>query len=650
VFALNLNPLDLIGSAWDAVSGLFSGLWELAQLLADPVGAIVKFLGGALSAMLQWLVSTALYFAFSDTIANDVTGEWFMDVYGKSFYVGLLLLILGVVGVVAVSITKGRASLALRGLAVDVPIAAFGMTFALAFVAFFLRVCDEVSAFFLTGSTQEELRVSFSSIYSGSWFMDQSSFWLTFLTSIVLAISLFATIAILVVRTSIIYVAVALVPFAYAAYVFPALRGSLRRTVETIAALIFAKPAIALALTIGAACMGQVTDTGTQQQATQAFRFLDRGTLVYQDTFEVERVSIITSNGGRMTYDGPVETRGFLRFVSAVIELAMERTLNDFYNTAPAGNSGVAQRIFVRGQTIYQQDASCARFRDSSCPIGTLGATIDPDAERLYRVVVPTSVNEGELRALPDAADYQDALGRTRKVVFDRGFLESEIFLSEEGAGRTNGQQEISSQDLGLVSNVQWQRLESFLGYSPEGSRTATPAADVDPTMLCTRENVNASYGIAAPPETAGFCARVNTSGEVLVNGRRIGSLAPPERAPQWDFITMVAGIAIFSLTAATPFVILRLFPLLDAQLALAVLTDYGKSPMARGAQIQFNLGRINRLAGFLSRSFGSRGRAPSGQSDFINPERPASTGAPAPGSSNRFGSTAASRVGRGRK
>ena len=381
MLAISLNPIDWATGAWDAVTSLVGGAYELAKFLADPIGAIIEFIGGALAGILQWLISTVLYLAFSDTLKTDLSGTWFLDVYGKTMFVGLLLVVIAIVATVGTSIVKGRADIALRGLLIDVPIAVFGMVFAVALVSFVLKVTDEVSAFFLDAPIQEQLRTGLAPIYTNTFFLGKDSFWLTFAIGILMAFSLLTTIAILIARTALIYFAVVLIPFGYAAYIFPAMRGALRRTVETVAALIFAKPAIALALTVGTMLMGQLTNTPAQQpQSSLAFEFLDRGTLVYNGTYEVERVSVMLAGDSRATYNGPVRARGFFRFVYKIQEAAVASSLNQFYTTSSGGGSGIDQRVYVRGNTIYQQDPRCTAYDDLACPIGKIGKAIDPDA------------------------------------------------------------------------------------------------------------------------------------------------------------------------------------------------------------------------------------------------------------------------------
>jgi uncharacterized membrane protein YgcG len=114
--------------------------------------------------------------------------------------------------------------------------------------------------------------------------------------------------------------------------------------------------------------------------------------------------------------------------------------------------------------------------------------------------------------------------------------------------------------------------------------------------------------------------------------------------------LTMIAGIAIFLMTAMSPVLILRLFPLIDSTLALAVLADYGRGPAARIATINFNLGRIERIAKFLSGATKAEkaARRTDAQPDGgVRRDDPAARAAFR--SSGRFGSTLGERSGGGR-
>jgi hypothetical protein len=82
------------------------------------------------------------------------------------------------------------------------------------------------------------------------------------LVALVAIVAGLVVVAELVVRSALIYLVVALAPLAFAAQVWPALRGSARRLLEILAALVLSKLAIAIALAVAGAAMAAPT-TGT---------------------------------------------------------------------------------------------------------------------------------------------------------------------------------------------------------------------------------------------------------------------------------------------------------------------------------------------------------------------------------------------------
>ena len=86
----------------------------------------------------------------------------------------------------------------------------------------------------------------------------------SFLTPLLLLVGTVALLLlwlVLVIRESLIYLVVALAPLAWATSVWPALRGTIRKLLELLGALVFSKIAIALALAVGIGALGGVGAT-----------------------------------------------------------------------------------------------------------------------------------------------------------------------------------------------------------------------------------------------------------------------------------------------------------------------------------------------------------------------------------------------------
>jgi hypothetical protein len=88
----------------------------------------------------------------------------------------------------------------------------------------------------------------------------------TFLSALVLLFGMIALLllwVVLVVREALIYIVVALCPLAWATVVWPAIAGARRRCLELLAALVFSKIAIGLALAVGIGALGGIGATGS---------------------------------------------------------------------------------------------------------------------------------------------------------------------------------------------------------------------------------------------------------------------------------------------------------------------------------------------------------------------------------------------------
>lgn len=106
----------------------------------------------------------------------------------------------------------------------------------------------------------------------------------TFLAPLVLLVLMVALLFlwfVLMLRDALIYLVVVLaIAFAIPGMVWPALRGMARHTIELLAALILAKPVIALALSVGVGALGGVGATGTPGDGVIDNGLAEFGTLV----------------------------------------------------------------------------------------------------------------------------------------------------------------------------------------------------------------------------------------------------------------------------------------------------------------------------------------------------------------------------------
>ena len=85
---------------------------------------------------------------------------------------------------------------------------------------------------------------------------------------------------VLFVREALIYLVVALAPMAWATSVWPAIASVRRRVVELLAALVFSKLAIAMALAVGLGALGGIGATGNPGESTVDNGLAEFSTLV----------------------------------------------------------------------------------------------------------------------------------------------------------------------------------------------------------------------------------------------------------------------------------------------------------------------------------------------------------------------------------
>jgi hypothetical protein len=123
-----------------------------------------------------------------------------------------------------------------------------------------LALSDALSHAVLRGGGDDAKQVLKVISTAGS-FSGQTSFVVALLGLLCIVAALFVWIE-LVVRSALIYLLVALSPLVFAAMVWPAARGMVRKLTELLLALIFSKVVIAIAFSVGAAALAGVDNTG----------------------------------------------------------------------------------------------------------------------------------------------------------------------------------------------------------------------------------------------------------------------------------------------------------------------------------------------------------------------------------------------------
>ena len=249
-----------------AVPSPGSWIWdEATDAAADVVGwSFERVTAGLVAWVLDgvaWAVGATFGFIDASTSPN-VTATWFLGTAGDpgpyrmmlTLAAGLLLVFV-FAGIVQ-GVVSGDTSGMLRRVGIDLPVAVGGMVGIVALTQTLVALTDSVSAT-IVGSFGTDVRAFLESVAGVSALSGGPAASLAvFLLGIATLLAALIIFIELVVRSALIYLVVGLCPLSFAAVAWPATRGVLRRTLELLAALIFSKVVIALALAIGAAALG----------------------------------------------------------------------------------------------------------------------------------------------------------------------------------------------------------------------------------------------------------------------------------------------------------------------------------------------------------------------------------------------------------
>jgi type IV secretion system protein TrbL len=143
-----------------------------------------------------------------------------------------------------------------RRMALDLPLAVGGMVSTVAVTQLLIELTDALSDGILT-AFGTDIRAFLDGVATvGTLTGGVATALVVFLLGLLALLAGLVLFVELVIRSALIYLVVALCPLAFAALVWPATRGVLRKTLELLCALIVSKAVIALALAIGAAALG----------------------------------------------------------------------------------------------------------------------------------------------------------------------------------------------------------------------------------------------------------------------------------------------------------------------------------------------------------------------------------------------------------
>lgn len=245
-------------------------VWDKADALAGDAASSAlgwsfeKVIGGLVAWVLDgvaWVVGAV--FGFIDTSTSPaVTAAWFVGdgsrdgPYRMMVGVAASLLVLFVFAGLIQGVLNGDIGGIGRRMGLDLPVAIGGMVSTVAITQVVIDLTDAISAAILAGFGTD-IRAFMDGIATvGQLTGGAATALVVFLLGLFTLLAGLVIFVELVIRSALIYLVVALCPLAFAALVWPATRGVLRKTLELLCALIVSKVVIALALAIGAAALG----------------------------------------------------------------------------------------------------------------------------------------------------------------------------------------------------------------------------------------------------------------------------------------------------------------------------------------------------------------------------------------------------------
>jgi len=265
----------------------FDDLWSF---VTSPFESLVGWAGDKIfEGITNWIAKGCvqlLGFVWSvmdRTASPHLNAEWFSGTANSPYQVAARIGGLVLLGVFFVSIAHGVATGDVGGVMrrafADLPMTVFVMLALVTLTQAAVGLTDAMS-----DSVWEGMRTNAVGVFDGIGRITTTVPGGTFLAPLVLLVLMIALLFlwfVLMLRDSLIYLVVVLaVAFGLPGMVWPTLRGMARHTIELLAALILAKPVIALALSVGVGALGGVGATGTPGDGIIDNGLAEFGTLV----------------------------------------------------------------------------------------------------------------------------------------------------------------------------------------------------------------------------------------------------------------------------------------------------------------------------------------------------------------------------------
>ena len=265
----------------------FDDLWSF---VTSPFESLVGWAGDKIfEGITNWIAKGCvqlLGFVWSvmdRTASPHLNAEWFSGTANSPYQVAARIGGLVLLGLFFVSIAHGVATGDVGGVMrrsfADLPMTVFVMLALVTLTQAAVGLTDAMS-----DSVWEGMRTNAVGVFDGIGRITTTVPGGTFLAPLVLLVLMIALLFlwfVLMLRDSLIYLVVVLaIAFGLPGMVWPTLRGMARHTIELLAALILAKPVIALALSVGVGALGGVGATGTPGDGIIDNGLAEFGTLV----------------------------------------------------------------------------------------------------------------------------------------------------------------------------------------------------------------------------------------------------------------------------------------------------------------------------------------------------------------------------------
>jgi hypothetical protein len=265
----------------------FDDLWNF---VTSPFESLVGWAGDKIfEGITNWIAKGCVqllgfvWAVMDRTSSPQLDSEWFSGTATSPYQVaarigGLVLLAFFFIAI-AHGVATGDVGGVLRRAFADLPLTVFVMLALVTLTQAAVGLTDAMSDSIWLG-----MRANAVTVFDGIGRITTTVPGGTFLAPLVLLVLMVALLFlwfVLMLRDALIYLVVVLaIAFALPGMVWPALRGMARHTVELLAALILAKPVIALALSVGVGALGGVGATGTPGDGVIDNGLAEFGTLV----------------------------------------------------------------------------------------------------------------------------------------------------------------------------------------------------------------------------------------------------------------------------------------------------------------------------------------------------------------------------------